>query len=232
MKRNAFDSSLRSTYSFLQRCGLCRGITSLHSINASEEFRELALSDGTRYLDLFLCGLRNHDYNFLLQDYSYFQFTFIDTGNYRYAFYPTPLGGLSPSNILELDSALRAGIISFEEYSQLLDDEEYEIRIPVIRFELDREAYVRLRHPTAHFHIGTHSENRWPVARSLTPLLFALFIIKLYFGHAWSSNGDTPETANGYNNVFDNELTSEKVCCFLLGSESFHETERGHLHLS
>ncbi len=103
--------------------------------------------------------------------------------------------------------------------------------VPVIRFEMQRKAYVRLFHPTAHLHVGMHGENRWPVARELTPRIFTLFVVKTYYGSSWLAGGQIPESENEFANSFDETYVREKESCQLLGFEMFHHHERGQLHL-
>jgi hypothetical protein len=131
----------------------------------------------------------------------------------------------------ELDESVQEGVISFEEYSSLLSDQSYEVGRPLIRFELDSQAYVRLVHPAAHFHIGMHGENRWPVCRRLTPRSFSLLIAKLYYGTDWA-RGVLRREADGFKNGFDRYLVAERAECRLLERELFHEHERNQMHFA
>jgi hypothetical protein len=230
MTARYFDANIRSTYHFLQECKLVRSAYVLKSKSASVEFRELALTPEASYRDLFLCGLRNSDYNFLLSDYSYFQFSFTEKQRYRFGFYPNPFAG-SRSDPAELDELLQEGIISFEEYSETLAGQPYEISKPLVRFDLDCGAYVRLTHPAAHLHVGMHNENRWPVCRCLTPRSFALLIVKLYYGNNWA-RGKLQAEQNGFANRFDRYFVKEKAESQALGADLFHEHEKGQVHLA
>jgi hypothetical protein len=231
MTRQEFESSIRSTREFLQACEILRTANRLVSLTASYDFRQLALNAETTYRTLFLCGMSARDYNFLLTDYSYLQFTFFETEHYRHAFYPNPFGRTAASAVKEYGEALERGEISYEEYAQLLAEEPVEIGVPILRFEMYRAGYVRLCHPAAHLHVGMHGENRWPVARELTPRLFTLFVVKSYYGASWATTGHIPLSDHGFDNKFDETYVREKERCQLLRYEIFHQHERSQLHI-
>jgi hypothetical protein len=226
----AFDRSIRAACHFLRESELLRAAMVLRSRAASEAFRELALTPTTSYRDLFMCGLRNGDYNLLLSDYAFLQFSFSGREHYRLAYYPNPFVQ-AEGDIEELDELLGGGVISFEEYANVLSDRPYEVTKPVIRFDLDCAAYVRLVHPAAHFHIGMHAENRWPVCRRLSPRSFTLLVVKLYYQSGWA-RGASRREENGFRNRFDRYFAAEKADCQILGAELFHEQEKGQLHFA
>jgi hypothetical protein len=230
MTARDFDASIRSACHFLNETGLLRGTMAFRSHAASSEFRQLALMAATSYRDLFLCGLRNSDYNFLLSDYAYFQFSYSGKDHYRMAYYPNPFVRVQ-SEVGDLDELLSEGVIGFEEYSNLLSDQPYEVTKPLIRFDLDCAAYVRLVHPAAHFHIGMHGENRWPVYRRLSPRSFTLLVVKLYYGTDWA-RGTMRREEDGFCNRFDRYFVAESGNCQVLGKGLIHEHERGQIHFT
>jgi hypothetical protein len=227
-----FNESIRGTQAILRECQLLRTTAALRSMIGSAEFRELTLTPGTLYRDLYLCGLRNVDYNFLLTDYAYIQFSHFEDHHYRCAFYPNPFSGTGDVFAEELEAALDAGTLSFEEYSEYISDQSYEVRAPLIRFEVDDGSYVMLEHPAAHFHIGMHTENRWAVARELTPRAFALMLSKLYYTREWREHGAMPPDGEGFENRFDRQFAEEKVQCALLATQFFDPKEKALVHLT
>jgi len=230
MTSSAFDASIRSSRAFLAECGLIRSTTVLRSRSASREFVELVLSGTASYREVFLCGLRNSDYNFLLNDFAFLQFSFFSKKHYRFAYYPNPF--LDAQIVIqELDESLEAGAITYEDYSDFISDQPYEITKPPIRFELDCEAYVCLRHPAAHFHIGNYIENRWPVCRALTPRSFCLLVAKHYYGENWQS-GIKNDLKEGFENVFDQYMNKEKTSCELLDAGFFQKLEQGQMYFA
>ncbi len=230
MTSREFDASIRAGYMFLNECKFVRNFRPFKSLVATVEFRELVLRPAPSYRDIFMCGLRNSDYNYLLLDYSFFQFTFYSKIHYRFAFYPNPF--VVPGGYFDtLDRRLADGEITFEEYSENVSAQPYELSKPPIRFELDRQAYVQLLHPAAHFHIGNHAENRWPTCRCLTPRSFCLLIVKMYYGDRWSSGIDSTP-GDSFRNRFDRYFNKEKLSCDLLEPAFFHENERGQIHFA
>lgn len=230
MNLGEFEGSIRSSGILLQDCCILRARANLHSLDCSDQFRELALNPATTYRDLYLCGMETGDYNLLLRDYSYLQFTFTSKHNYRLAFYPNPFNAMSDGFTTEVESAIDDGILSFEDYAQFISEQIYDVRLPVIRFEFDARAYATMVHPAAHFHFGLHTENRWPVGRHLTPRLFSLLIAKMFYGDDWESIGSDPHGTDGFKNSLDRQHASERLNCKLLGHELFDSNERMQLH--
>lgn len=227
MTLSDFNSSVRSAFEFLKDCGLDRTARILRSHNVSDEFKEKSVDPEISYKEIYQLALRNGDYNILLKDFAFFQFAFFKDEHYRLGYYPNPFV-LKESYAHELDEALEAGAISFEEYSDKLADSVYEVTRPLVRFEVDCAAYIKLVHPAAHFHIGMHSENRWPVSHELTPRIFTMFIIKLYYHSMWEIGKLAPEGEffNCYDKYFCNEKGNCKIVVPIL-----NEHERTQLYV-
>lgn len=122
-----------------------------------------------------MAGLSLSHYNILLTDYSYFQFSW-DRENYvRYAYYPNPFIS-GKDNELEsfrrLQELVESGLLQHEEYLTILSERSAMSGIPMLRYENAPDQRKKFAHPCSHFHIGFHSENRWPVRRILTPYAF------------------------------------------------------------
>lgn len=151
----------------------------------NEEFRDLILSSKTTYSSVYVAGLSLSHYNILLTDYSYFQFSW-DRENYvRYAYYPNPFIS-GKDNELEsfrrLQELVESGLLQHEEYLTILSERSAMSGIPMLRYENAPDQRKKFAHPCSHFHIGFHSENRWPVRRILTPYAFSLLVFKNYYG--------------------------------------------------
>ena len=230
MTLGEFNASIRASRVVMEECKILRATANLHSLEASLQFRTAALNAGTTYRELYLCGVENGDYNLLLDDYSFLQYSYTMPDHYRLAYYPNPFAGMGAGFAAEVEEAVDDGVLSYEEYSQYVSEQPYDVRIPVIRFELHVGACRASEHPAAHFHVGLHTENRWPVARKLTPRMFSLLIAKTYYSENWRVNGAMEVDGDGFVNAFDRKSVGEKNDCQLLGGELFHETERQQLH--
>lgn len=206
--------NVRSLGAFLDENGLLQQTYTTAPLRPSEEFLSYAMSMNPDYKELYRIGLRNRDYNFLLADYSFFQFAYHVEGDAlsaRFAYYSNPFVS---SRIEEV--VYDGG--DYELYLQLLEESEGRSGALVVRYEVATRDYVELRHPTAHFHIGLH-EGRWPVDKILSPKVFAMFITKLFYVDAWSQRSDE-------------QFTEEKQACAALTEDLFSNKERRQLYLT
>lgn len=99
----------------------------------------------------------------------------------------------------------------------------------MIRYDLSLKQYCEKYHPAAHFHIGFHVKNRWPVRRKLTPYAFLLKILMLYYPDLWHSVGDSGDVEP---NWLDTEYQKEVSKCNYLDDDYFKEHEYKRLHFS
>ncbi len=192
----------------------------------NEEFRDKVLSEETAYSDTYLTGLRLSHYNFMLNDYSYFQFSWDREAHVRYAYYPNPYaggaGGLE--TFRRRRELLDAGMINLEEYLALFWDDPPEARAPLIRYENAPDQYKALKHPCSHFHIGNHGDDRWALNRILTPRAFTLLVLKLYYGPIWRERGQ--DETNEFGNTLEGALIAEKTDCRPVADTMFTNIER------
>ena len=201
------------------------------SLRASSSFKEVALNASAHYEEVYLTGLQGAEYNILLADYSYFQFTLDSVGEARYGFYPNPFIGASREAMHEL-STLRAmvdaGGMDVDEYLQAVSEVRVARHPPLVRYENAPSQYRKLSHPCSHIHFGHHGENRWPVKRILTPQAFGLAIFKQFYGDFWLAEKTV--------RVQDRDITMEEIFalaksdCRILGEELFSREEDRQLH--
>jgi hypothetical protein len=181
------------------------------SLRVSEEFRDLSLSDDARYEDIYRKGIELAHYNFMLTDYSYFQFSWLGKENVRYAFYPNPFAKAvsTPTNLERLRELEDAGWLTHEEYLAILSERHVANRDPMIRYEHAEGEYRAFHHPCAHLHIGHPPRGRWCVTRALTPYAFTMLILKHQYPREWQSCGADQADATG--NVFETALLNERT---------------------
>ncbi|MCF1440603.1 DUF2290 domain-containing protein [Ralstonia nicotianae] len=192
----------------------------------NDEFRDLLFSADTSYMDVYLAGLSMSHYNVLLSDYSYFQFSWEREGYVRYAFYPNPFVSGKEEDLISFKrrrELVVAELITHEEYLSLIADGSLSSGVPMFRYENAPDQRKKFRHPCSHFHIGFHSENRWPLKRILTPLAFSLLVFKAYYGLPWKMRGDDDE--EDVSNVFERMLIDERANCRLVSNVLFEEIE-------
>lgn len=235
MKKIAFERSIREAFCLLVEVELSswdRQI-SLRSLDPHSEFRRVAYSPEVTYQDVFKTGLRYRSYNFVLSDYSYFQFWHdhkYDAHALRYAYYPNPFDITLAQNVVEKrgDGLHLSPTESDDIYQQALEDSPLIIGRPPVRYDLDLDNYIESKHPSAHLTVGAYGNNRWPIARVFTPKLFVLFICKHYYSEYWSLMDDKFMSTEGFMNSLDQALADEKRASPPL--EEFRFTARERLH--
>jgi hypothetical protein len=184
-----FNSEIREAWRFLYDLDVATLISSDRSLPVDEVFRDIALDPGTSYETIYKSGLSRSHYNILLFDYSYLQFSRTDDVSWRLAYFPNPWVSGSPDaadRVRQWEKLEELGVIDHEEASNLIAEMPYLGSVPCIRFENAPAQYRELTHPSAHFHIGRHDQNRWPCTIAIGPKAFSLIIGKLYYPEFWS----------------------------------------------
>lgn len=195
-------------------------------LEVNTEFRDVALSRGSNYVDVYLQALSLSYYNFLLVDFSFFQFSCSGEDRVRYAYYPNPFLGGDEQGIEAFKrrhELVLAGFITQEEYLTLLRETRGEARAPLLRYDNSPDQRKEPHHPCSHFHIGTHGGDRWALNRLLTPLAFTLIVLKHYYGRSWQVRGD--DHSDEYGNRYESQLVREKANCPLISNAFFSDRE-------
>jgi len=231
MDAGEFRRQITAAYRILnERLGLVRTVSSLHSLKVDSAFNEVALIPESTYQQIYLTALSRSYYNLLLSDYSLLQFSWSAEDAWRLAYLPNPwLAGVpeAEERVREWEALEGLGRYDDTEIGLLLSELPYYGSIPPLRFEYAVSQYKELAHPAAHLHIGRHTDNRWPVAKALGPISFALIIVKMYYGEPWAKHSLYYEGAAP---CIDAELISA-----LEGSRRIHafsDTEARSLHLN
>lgn len=229
MDRASFETSIRRAWAFLDSLSIAEHFASPVSLKISDSFSAVAFDDGITYAQKYMAGLSESCYNIMLFDHSYFQFSAsLNVGKFRYAYFPNPFRSFrSEDEFLEIKQMLHDDVIDQEEYHSYIGDLNPRCDVPLIRYENAPSQWRGLKHPCSHFHIGSHSDNRWALSRSLTPLAFCMLVGKQYYGNHWSS-GDDELLPSG--NKFDQLLIDEKMNCRVISDDLFSDFEKRSLH--
>jgi hypothetical protein len=225
MNRDDVVHGIRKTWETAERLNLAEVYTNPGVLPLNEEFRDLILSSKSSYADVYIKALSLSHYNIILSDYSYFQFS-LDRDSYvRYAYYPNPFisGQEDIDAFKRYQELVESDMISHEDYLSLLSDKKAVGGIPMLRYENAPDQRKKFHHPCSHFHIGFHSDNRWPLKRILTPHAFSLLVFKNYYGNSWKGAGDDEE--EDVSNLFERQLIVEKSNCRLVPEEFFEKVE-------
>jgi hypothetical protein len=189
MDDHEFASEIRAAWNIFKSLGLDRLISSDWSLPIDGVFRDVALDSDATYESIYRTGLSRSHYNIMLYDYAYFQFSRDDDFSWRLAFFPNPWVSGSPNaveRVQQWEALEELGVLDHEEASNLIAEMPYLGAIPCIRFESAPAQYREMAHPSAHFHIGRHDQNRWPSTIMLGPKAFAMIIAKMYYPEFWA----------------------------------------------
>jgi len=201
------------------------------SLPVDEVFRRTILQPESTYAEIYRSGLSQSAYNFILDDYSYFQFSWETEQDWRMAYFPNPwITGVANAQMMmsQWEAMEEMGDLSIEDASDLIDGLPYHGAVPPIRFEYSHRQYREVLHPAAHLHLGRHSENRWPSAILMGPSTFSMMIAQLYYPEQWQPKS----SFNGYdiNTCLDRRFM--KMLSEDQSSPAFSGTERLLLHIS
>jgi hypothetical protein len=200
------------------------------SLPVDEVFRDLALSEEASYADIYRLGLSRSHYNIMLNDYAYFQFSYVSSSAWRLAYLSNPWVTGVPLALARQqywENLEEVGAISHEDVAEFLADQPFILSVPPVRFDYAPQQYRELVHPAAHFHIGRYDENRWPSALVLGPIAFTLMIAKLYYADAWEPRSAL--TGEHVERCVDETLLFEVAR--LRAVHDFSERERSGLHI-
>jgi hypothetical protein len=165
------------------------------SLSVNKEFNYMALSDNSTHQGIYFRGLELSYYNFILHDYSYFQFSLSKEGHEtecRLAYYPNPMSDEtqgtpnSPTSELKFyEDLFNAGDIDFEQLSQALSEIEIAITSPIVRYDISFSQFNEISHPFAHIHFGINNSSRVAANRVFSPEYFVMFIARTFYFDDW-----------------------------------------------
>jgi hypothetical protein len=223
MNQKEFSTNIRLSAELFSTLGLMGSVSTYHSLTAPDEVKRVATEKGAHYQDIYITSLTHNAHNFILKDYSFFQFNFQAEDELRYGYYPNPYVSGNHEDDYYIDAAWEDGVDS-EEISQALIESRYYCHKPLIRCEVSREQYKKFTHPASHFHFGTHGDSRWQSNVILTPLTFSLMIAKLYYPTEWNAIG-AEGAKPPYINVFDEVLVKRRAECRPLPADLLNDIE-------
>ena len=222
---------IAKAWAFAKRLKLDETFANPVPLEPRDEYRRMALDENTHYEDVYLTALKGSYYNFLLCDFSFFQFHINGDGETRFAYYPNPFIGASISAMAELTEMreyLEEDVITTEEYLHAVAERRACRHPPLIRYEHAPSQYKELSHPCSHFHFGNHGENRWAVKRELTPVAFSLLIYRQFYGLQWQDCGEGVAEIPSLDSCLRDERQNSRT----LSDAQFTEEEARHFHFA
>lgn len=154
----------------------------------SQEFKSICRSGD--YLKAYDVGINNFDYDMLLFDDSFIQFSRVDTDHgtvLRYAYYQNPLDYISYEDYLlgEDFDPDEVGELFREFYDQEMSEMHLRVDRHIIRYDYSEKEYSEGIHSCSHFHFGFVQSVSVPVDKVLSPLAFVLYIYKACYYQFW-----------------------------------------------
>lgn len=152
----------------------------------SKDFISICQKDN--YKEIYDTALKRGDYDILLKDNSFFQFTYSKDDEkvieIRYAYYNVPFIAESYENFLQSNNFdyREVGDSFFEEYDQYISEADLKKQVIPIRYDYDSIRHDPVVHSSSHMHLGHNNEVRIPCDKILCPDTFMAFVIRhVYF---------------------------------------------------
>ncbi|MEH2124324.1 DUF2290 domain-containing protein [Nostoc sp.] len=195
MNLTMMEEGFRKSKKILNACNLfqnenyTRGLMFKPS-KFSRDFFTLAQNGD--YHKLYQLAITNKDYDILLNDYSFFQFSCESNASnkivkYRYAYYETPSEFPTYEEFVnELGfSYIECGEEFFQDYEQVIDEAKLKKTVTPLRYDYDEDLHEPPVHPISHLHLGFQNEIRVPIKYILTPHAFVSFVIRHIYWNKW-----------------------------------------------
>jgi len=229
----SFNKSIRDTITLAEKHGLLFQAGASSSLQVPREVK-FKTRKASSYKEVYDVIVEYQSFNLMLKDRSIFQFTETEKQrDVRLVFYPNPYQFSEYlSERRDALEMLNSQEITELEYEQLISEGEFSSDIPVIRYDLSIDQHCKLYHPAAHFHIGFHAENRWPVNRALTPKAFFLKTLYNYYTKEWKEQEqvDGEFIFNHYDQLYRAELQDNCPTISDLSPINFDQIEGERLH--
>lgn len=188
MNEGKIVSSYKESVLFLKKSGLLNKenysrVFSLDFSKFSVDFISVFQDD--EYKKTYQVAMEKRDYDLLLVDDSFFQFTYTrDT--IRYAYYENPFNYKNYLEFLETECEFTAKEIKeigedyIQDYEQYISESELKKSVVPIRYDFDANInnYDEMVHTGSHIHLGHNNDIRIPTKMLLTPLGFCIFVMR------------------------------------------------------
>lgn len=193
MNKGKFRAGMEEAYRFLDGLSIVRtkninNFSQCESCKFSAKIKKMAKQDD--YIDLYQHAIAFNEYDILMKDFSFFQFSF-DADSYviRMAYYPSPdvittfkeyMDSFDNRKILwEEEQRYR------EEYENYIDSQNYKSTTVPLRYDYSEKEYQGLVHSAAHLHFGQMETIRVTCAHVFSPLSFAVIVVNYYYYSIW-----------------------------------------------
>lgn len=231
MNKGKFFASLSEAGDFLNKAGVLKekNIVNLQKSSRnkfSDEFKRLSREEN--YQKLYQRGIEYNEYDYLLTDYSFLQFSADEmSGCVRMAYYPNPNVIESYEKYLEKEwgsTIEEVGDTYREFYEKYNEDQVLQRQVTPLRYDWDVKEYIEAVHSASHLHFGSKGI-RINCRYLLTPLAFVSLVVHLYYYSKWKEI-ILKETC------LSPVIASIKTQCELIEKEYFSERDKKYFYLT
>lgn len=215
MTTNQICASIKKSSSFLHDIGLLNSFVNAHTLDVNDTFMKISFNPESKYEEIYLTGLEQQNYNFILNDYSYFQFNFREQEERkkgliqpyaRYAFYPNPFE-VNEEGLESIYGMYKNEEIDFEEYSQAISEYKPLLKRVPIRYDLSFRQFKKIYHPSSHFHFALSENSRFASNKLFSPMVFTMMIANTYYLDKWMSHNENKSDFH-LDKIFKKEISS------------------------
>jgi len=194
MNKATFLVDARKCKNILDDYGILRKVNNANIkegsyVKFSEEFRKVAQKQN--YNVAYITGMESDDYDYLLKDGSFFQFSYDTYENdltIRLAFYPS-INDISYDDFLAeyIGSGIEeCGAIFLDEYQQFVAEQESK-NVSPIRYDYNSKIYKEIIHSASHLHFGNEEDIRVPLDKILLPSAFIKIVLQYFYYDLWKN---------------------------------------------
>lgn len=240
MNKGKFRAGMEEAHIFLKKLALVRekNVEMMRYCESSKYSDELKkLSRKNDYRELYQYAIAYNQYDILLKDFSFLQFSFDNDSNViRMAYFPSPDIVITYEEYLEqnISSDNTAGTDDVElfrqnqwrreEYENYLESQEAWNPVTALRYDYSESEYNGLIHSVSHFHFGQNESIRVPMDKILTPYAFAVCVVSYYYYDVWKNGLSSDED-------FERKIITVKQKCGKVSAAYFSEEERRYFHV-
>lgn len=189
----------------------------------SEEYFQT--SHKNDYKQKFFVASKNSDYDIILEDGSFFQFTSTSAVDIHYSFFHRIEQVLSYNEFID-KYLTEENIDSInQEYEMYLSTDKSLTYPCPIRYDVAEREYTEELHAYAHLHIGVDTEIRIPIDKIIKPLEFVDFVVKYTYKEKW-------DAAFINNSKFRELIKNFKKQSETLGTTNFTDDEKLQLYIT
>lgn len=227
MNKAKIYASIQDAIKYLDMVDISYSLTTkikdLNPRKYSEEYFQACHKND--YLEKFNIALRNSDYDIILEDGSFFQFTATSDEDIHYSFFHKIEQTLTHEEFLNKYLTEDNYDSIEQEYEMYLSTDKTRINSCPIRFDVAEKEYKEGLHAFAHLHIGVGTEIRIPFDKIIKPAFFVDFVIKHIYKSKW-------DKAYLKKRKFIEKVNSLKGESEKLTEESFSDGEKLQLYIT